>query len=146
EERVLDLPARLRDRVQVAEREGLAGQRDVDDLLRERAVELGPLELGAARVERGFEPAAQAVQGDATLAVADAAQRLGKLALAAQVAHAHVLERRRRRAGLDRGQRLALVLLPVHGGDCIAHRFLLSRRVDRAWSGPGSRGCEESAG
>ena len=45
EEGVLDLPPRLGDRVQVPERKLVAGQRDVDDVLGQRAVELGALEL-----------------------------------------------------------------------------------------------------
>ena len=48
EEGVLDLPPRLRERMQVAEREPLAGERDVDHVLGQRAVELGAFEGGLA--------------------------------------------------------------------------------------------------
>ena len=62
EEGVLDLAPRLRDRVQVPERERVAGEGDVDDLLGERTVELRALELRAASLERALEPVADAVQ------------------------------------------------------------------------------------
>ena len=92
EEGVLDLPPRLRDRVQVPERKLVAGQRDVDDLLGQRAVELGALELLAPRRQRGLEPVAQRVERHPGLAVAHGAQGLRELALAAEVADARLLE------------------------------------------------------
>ena len=45
DERVLDLAAGLRDRMEVAEGKLLAGERDVDDVLRQGALELGTFEL-----------------------------------------------------------------------------------------------------
>src|SRR5207249_7673546 len=92
EEGVLDLTAGLRDRVQVAERQRVAGERDVDDVLGERALELGALELGASGLDRLLEPVAQGVERHPGLAVADAAKGLGELALAAEVADARLLE------------------------------------------------------
>jgi hypothetical protein len=52
EECVLDLAARLGDRVQVPEWERVAGARHVDDVLGQRAVELDPLELRVAGRDR----------------------------------------------------------------------------------------------
>ena len=49
EEDVLDLAADLRDRVEVAERQLLARERDVDDLLAQARLELGALELARSR-------------------------------------------------------------------------------------------------
>ena len=91
EEGVLDLPPRLRDRVQVAERERLARQRDVDtsSVSRRSSAARSSLLCGAStrpRAGRG------AVQRHAGLAVADCAQRLRELALAAEVAHARVVQ------------------------------------------------------
>ena len=114
EEGVLDLPPRLRDRVQVAERERVAGERDVDDVLGERTVELSALELCAAGLERGLEPVADAVQRHAALAVADRAQRLRELALAAEVADARLLELGGRRGACDRALRLGFQGLGIH--------------------------------
>ena len=48
DERVLDLAAGLRDRMEVAEGKLLARERDVDDVLRQ-----GALELGALRARSG---------------------------------------------------------------------------------------------
>ena len=62
EEGVLDLAPGLGDRVQVAEREPLAGERDVDDVLGQRAVELGALERGLAGGDRGFDRLAGRVE------------------------------------------------------------------------------------
>src|SRR3954447_15805079 len=132
DERVLDLAARLRDRVQPAERERVAGERHVDGFLRQRAgeggaggrpadgslrqrpVELLALERRAPLVERGLEPLADAVQEHAALAVADASQRLRQLALPAEVADARVVQLVERRSGRNRASRLGFVALPVH--------------------------------
>src|SRR5207244_9060763 len=92
EERVLDLAPRLRDRVEVPERELVAGPGDVDDILGEGTVELGSLELGAAPFERFLQPVAEGVENHAALAVADGAQALGELAPAAEEADAGALE------------------------------------------------------
>src|SRR4029450_13466265 len=116
EERVFDLAPRLRDRVQVPKRQLLAGQRDVDDLLGEGPVELGALELSAARLERGLERRPQRVQRHAGLAVADTAQRLREVALAAEVADTRAVERGGRRGGRDRALRLGFLLLPGPAG------------------------------
>src|SRR6185437_13014547 len=118
EERVLDDAADLGDRVEMADRQLLAGQRDVDDLVAQAAVELLVLEQLLARGDGALEALADAVQEHAGLAVADAAERLGELALAAQVADARVIELTGATRSGNRGARLTLVRLPVHGGDC----------------------------
>ena len=56
------------------------------------AVEREALELCLSRGDRLLEPRADAVQQHPALAVADAAQRLGELGLAAEVPHARVVE------------------------------------------------------
>src|SRR5262249_11788770 len=141
QERVLDLAPRLRDRVQVPERQLVARERDVDDVLGERAAELGAVELVPARVERSLECRLQRVERDAGLAVSNAPQRLREIALAAEEADARLVELGRIGSGRDRALRLAFVLLPVHAGDCIAHLVLLSSGWGRRGSGPGSRGA-----
>src|SRR5215212_2415373 len=74
EERVLDLPPDLRDRVEVATRKPLAGKRDVDRLV-QRLRAGGAPEGRLLALERSFDRAAHSVQLDARLAVADLAQR-----------------------------------------------------------------------
>ena len=120
EECVLDLAARLGDRVQVAERERVAGERHVDDVLGQRAVELDPLELRLAGRDRLLDRLARRVQGHARLAVAHLAERELEVARAAEVADAQLLELVGGRGGLDRAQGLALERLRVHARDCIA--------------------------
>src|SRR6266516_230718 len=117
EERVLDDAADLGDRVQMADRQVLAGQRDVDNLVAEAAVELLVLEQLLALGDGGLEALADAIQEHAGLSVADAAERLGELALAAQVADARVIELHGAARSGDRGARFALVRLPVYGGE-----------------------------
>ena len=123
----------------MADRQLLAGQRDVDDLVAQAAVELLVLEQLLALGDGGLEALADAVQEHAGLAVADAAERLGELALAAQVADARVIELTGATRSGNRGARLALVRLPVHGGDC---NFVCGQEsssfVGAGWSGPGS--------
>src|SRR5262249_58775977 len=80
EERILDDPPYLRDRMQVADRELFARKRDVDDLLAEPAVELGFLDHPLTFRDRGFEALADPVQEDAALAVAGPPRRLCQLA------------------------------------------------------------------
>src|SRR4051812_4730585 len=83
EERVLDLAAHLREEVEMPARKLGPGQGYVDDVLGQCAIEVCALELRLARLEGGFEPLACRVQRHAALAVANAAQRLLQLALAA---------------------------------------------------------------
>src|SRR5919109_1264107 len=105
-----------------AERQLLSRKRDVDDVLRERAVELGALEGRLATGDGVLDRPARRVEGHARLAVAD----LAKLV--------------RRRCGLDRAQGVTLERFRVHARDCIAcvtHvRPRLSWRI----------GCASSAG
>src|SRR5262249_31195283 len=70
------------------------------------------LALGDGRLE----PLPDPVQQHAALAVAHLAQRKRELALAPEVADAHVLDRVARLRGGDRRGRLLLVLLPVRHG------------------------------
>ena len=110
---------RLRDRVQVAERELLARERHVDDVLRQRALELGALELRSRAATACSIAHARRVQRHAGLAVADLAERQLEVALAAEVADAQLLELVRGRGGPDRAQGFALERLRVHARDCI---------------------------
>ena len=113
EERVLDGAPHLRDRVQAAERQLLAGKRDVDDLLAQPPVELVAGECPLALVDRSFEPLADAVQQHPGLAVAHRAERQRELALAPEEPDAHVLDRVGARRVGDRAARLGFVRLPV---------------------------------
>src|SRR2546430_16281189 len=83
EERVLDDAADLGDRVQMADRQVLARQRDVDNLVAEAAGELLVLEQLLALRDGGLEALAGALQEHAGLSVAGAPGRPGELALAA---------------------------------------------------------------
>ncbi len=120
EERVLDLPARLRDRVQVAEREPFAGKRDVDDVLGQRAVELGSFEGGLPSGDGGLDRLPGRVERHAGLAVAHLAEGELERAAAPEVADAQLLQLGSRRGSLDRAQSLTLERLRVHARDCIA--------------------------
>ena len=80
---------------------------------RSAPVELLAGERPLALVDRGLEPLADAVEQHAGLAVADGAERLRELALAAEVADAHVLDLVGRRRVGDRAARLGFVRLPV---------------------------------
>ena len=99
DEDVLHLAPDLRDEVQAAA--GLrrvAGERDVDAVLGEAAVELGRLELGGPLGEQALERHAHLVgrlaDGPALLGrqLADRAERRRELGLAAEVAHTQLLE------------------------------------------------------
>ena len=120
DEGVFDLAACLRDRVQVAERQPLAGERDVDDVLGQGAVELGALQLGLASGNGSFDGNADGVQRHSGVAVAHLAERQLQVARAPEVADAELLELVPGRSGLDRAQRVVLQRLRVHGRDCIA--------------------------
>ena len=78
--------------MQVAERQLLARQGDVDDLVAQPPVELLACEHRAAFRDGGLEVAAYAVQQHAALAVAHPAERLGELRLAPEVLDARVVE------------------------------------------------------
>ena len=86
EEGVLDQPARLRDRMELAERECLAGQRDVDDVVPERPVELLARDPVRRDLLRCFELRTDVIERPSGLAVADLAQRLRERGAAAEVA------------------------------------------------------------
>ena len=105
EERVLDGAPHLRDRMEVAERQLLARQRDVEHLVAQAPVELLVGELVLPLGDRGLETLADPVQEHPALAIAHLAQRKREVALAAEVLDAHLLERRRGR-GSDRVSRL----------------------------------------
>ena len=92
EEHVLDLAPHGRDHVQPADGHGGGpGQGDVDRVGGQASVELAPLELRAAGVERGLERPARLVGGPADGApllgrqLGDAAQQVGQLGLAPEV-------------------------------------------------------------
>ena len=114
DEDVLDLAPHLRQQVEPAAGKPLAGERDVEPLLREDLLQLGLLELALPGRERVLEPLAQGVERHAALAVADAAQRLLQLALAAEVADANLVELSDRRSGRDRALRLTFEGLGLH--------------------------------
>src|SRR5439155_319619 len=114
EEGVLDLASSLRDRVEMAGRELVAGPGDVDLVAGERAVELGALQLRSALVELFFEPAAQGVESHAALAVAHRSQRLRQVALAAQEADARVVELGEVFGARDRALRLDFKGFRIH--------------------------------
>jgi SAM-dependent methyltransferase len=136
EERVLDRAARLRDRVQMSNRERLSGQRDVDDLLAQPPVELVVGEDAPVLLDGRLEALPDAVEEHAGLAIAHASQRLCKLALATEVAHTRLFELVRRLGTLDCRVRFLLVRLPVHGGETIQGMSVYDRiaRLYDSWS------------
>ena len=77
----------------------LAGQRDVDAVGGQADVELGGLQLGAALLDQRLERLARLVGGPPDRAallrrqVGHAAQQVGQLGLAPEVAHAQLLQR-----------------------------------------------------
>src|SRR5205085_11655021 len=73
------------------------------------------------------EAFAERVQSHARLTVADVAERELELALAAEIAHAELVELVERRGRGDLGRRLLLERLRVHGGECIGFAFVHSR-------------------
>jgi len=76
EERVLDLPPHLRDRVELPQRKLVAGKGHVDHVLRQSAVELLSRDSCSGPLLRVFEAGANAVQEATAVAVANVAQRL----------------------------------------------------------------------
>ena len=108
---------------------GVAGQRDVDALLRQAPVELGPRQLRLARVDRCLEPLAERVQRHPRLAVAHLAQRVLELALPAEVLDADLLDLVGRRGRLGSCEGCVLECLGVHGSAEVTNG---SRRFDRA--------------
>src|SRR5471032_670500 len=112
EERVLDHPAHLRDRMQMADRQLLAGERDVDHLFAEPPVELLVGERDFSRIEQRLEPLPDAVQQHPALAVTHLAQAQRKLALTAEVLDTNIFERSNRRRRLSRAHSRLFVFLP----------------------------------
>src|SRR5215218_3827115 len=92
EEDILDLAPDLRDEVVVATGRRLAGECDVDDVLRERTVEFGTAELVLPPLDEPFEVLAQRVEDAAALGVANLPECLLELALPAQIADAGRIE------------------------------------------------------
>ena len=101
----------------------LAGQRDVDAVGGQPRVELARLELRRARLDEALERLAGLVgrlaDGAALLGrqLGDAAQEVGQLGLAAEVAHAQLLERGGRVGRRDRALGLRPQLV-----DALDHR------------------------
>ena len=113
EEDVLDLAPGCGDQVQAPGRQRrVAGQGDVDGVGGQACVELAGLERRRPRLDRGLDRLARLVAGLAHGAalvgrqVAHAAQELGQLGLAAQVAHPDLLERGAVGRGADLPRRL----------------------------------------
>ena len=137
EENVLDLAHDLRERVQATAPQRRTGQRHVQHLV--ELGELGPLELGLARVEGGLEPFSCGIERHPALAVTHAPERLLQLALTSEVPDARVVQRRARGRGRDRALSFALEGLDVHGGDCngsFLHAFLLRNHRGRTTATP----------
>ena len=108
EEDVLDLAPGLGDQVDAADRlRRLAGERDVDPVLREARVELVGFELLPAGLDQGLERLAGLVgrpaDGAALLGreLRHASEEVRQLGLAPEVADAELLERRARRGACD---------------------------------------------
>ena len=99
----------------------VARQRHVDPVLGQAAVELGGLELPAALADQGLDRLLDLVGGLAHRAtligrkLADRAQSLGQLCLAAEIAHAQLLELRARAGGSDRLLGLPADLVEAEG-------------------------------
>ena len=112
EEGVLDHPPHLGDRVQVADRERLAGERDVDDLVPQAPVELSRCEqLPRAAAAADSSPSRTPFSRIPLSRSRTGAQRLSELRLAAEHADAHGLELRLAGGRGDRGHGLVLVRL-----------------------------------
>lgn len=92
-----------------------AGERDIDDVLRERAVELGTAELVLPLLDEPFELLAQRVEDAAALGVANLPEGLLELALPAQVADARRVDLFEAGRRGDGSFRLAGERLSVHG-------------------------------
>src|SRR5882757_6202401 len=114
----------------------LRGQRDVDALFDEPPLELLLLDPDELVRDRRLDRLAHGVQRHAGLAVAHLAERLLQLALPPEKGDGNTLDLFRGRGLLQPSLRVALVGLPIHGGDsisCVSHRILLSSTVNRAW-------------
>ena len=98
----------------------------VDALGREPLRELGPLELLLTCGDGSLDRLPDGVQRHPALLVPDLAQRELQGRLAAEVRDARVVELAERRRAGDRGERLPLQPLRIHGGDCIQRFLLLS--------------------
>src|ERR1700693_592011 len=100
DESVFDLAASLRDRVHVAERKLVTGERDVDNVLGLGPVELGALELRLPRLDRLLDRLACGVQRHAGLAVTYLAKRELEVAAAAEIPDAKLVQVAGRGGGL----------------------------------------------
>ena len=114
EECVLDEPADVGRGMERSDRPLVAGERDVDALLPQPAVELGPLERMPSRLDLCLQALADGVQEHSGLAVADVAQRLRQVALTPQVADARVLQLGQGRRARNRARSLGFEGLRVH--------------------------------
>ena len=111
EEDVLDPATQLRDQVEAAAAERLAGKGRVERLLLRLG---GRLELRLAACERVLDPGARGVQRDPRLAVAHLPQRQLELALPPQIAQPELFERVGVGGRRDRGPCLVLERRGVH--------------------------------
>ena len=114
EERVLDEPADVCRRMEGTDPALVAGKGDVDALLSEPAVEIGALERLPPCLDLCLQTFADRVQEHPGLAVADVAERLGELALAAQVAHTRILEPFEGRRARNRAHSLRFEGFRIH--------------------------------
>src|SRR5918996_267795 len=147
EEDVFHLAPDLGNEVQLASRDRRPGHRDVDPLLGEAPVELGALQLRLTTVDGSLEALAKRVQRLPGLAVADVAERELERALATEVLDPHLLDLLGRRRRLERGERVRLERLRIHGGDCSGPSLDLSghRSSSRVlvWDGKPRGGTRE---
>jgi hypothetical protein len=114
EEGVLDLAADLRDQVEMAPRDRVSGQGDVDSLGRQDVLELLPLQLGPPFLDSALERLAKRVQSHAGLAVSDLAQSLFQLTAPAEVADARGVEVLGGRGARNLAQSLGFQRFRVH--------------------------------
>src|SRR5689334_17986856 len=133
DEHILDLAAGAGHQVQAADRgQRVGGQRDVDAVLGQARLQLGGGQLSPALLERAFQRLPGLVRllagGGAVLRgqLRHAPQQVRKLRLAAQVADAHVLERRGVRRRLNRRGGLALDLGDPLGGGTHSRAILIA--------------------
>ena len=102
EEDRLDLPTDLRDQVAVAPGDRLARERDVEDILGQRAIQGGSLERRTPLGDRSLEDLAETVQPFARVAVANLPERLLQVAPATEEANAGIVQLGQRRGAGNR--------------------------------------------
>src|SRR5262249_11124049 len=115
EEDVLDLPPDLRDQVEVPAADMRARHGDVDPLVGEPPVELGPLQRLLTGVDGTLELLAQRVERHARLAVAHLAEGELELALAPEKVDSNLFDLADRRSRVRGCECVVLESLGVHG-------------------------------